>query len=347
MYLKNIRINDKMIKDKNLNNKLVSLMNRSKLTDLYSLLKSNVESFAAILVYHRVGIFQDKWSISTIAVLEFEKQMKYLKKTYNILDLEELVSLIKEKKAIPKKTVVITFDDGYLDNYTFAFPILKKYKIPATIFLTTGYVGSNKIFWWDKLGYIIFNTKIEKINLKDFGEIYPKSIRQSIQSFESFIEKFKNIPEEKRKDLIEELLNSTNVTIPKQIVKDTILSWDQVKEMAENGIKFGAHTVNHPILTQISMKNAENEIVNSKKDIEKHINEPVRTFCYPNGLSTDFNNEIKNLLEENDFSCALTLIPKMVTLNSDLFELGRIPPGEDFHTFKYCLSGLYSDISQG
>jgi peptidoglycan/xylan/chitin deacetylase (PgdA/CDA1 family) len=342
-----MRINDKMIKDKNLNDKFVSLMNRSKLTDLYSLLKSNVESFAAILVYHRVNIFQEKWSISTIEVKEFEKQMKYLKKSYNILDLEELVSLVKEKKAIPKKTVVITFDDGYLDNYKFAYPILKKYKIPATIFLTTGYIGSNDIFWWDKLGYILFNTKIEKIDLKDFGKIYPKSFKQSIQSFEGFIEKFKNIPDEKRKDLVEELIKSTNVAIPRQMGKDTILSWDQVKEMTDNGIKFGAHTVNHPILTQISLKNAEKEIVNSKKDIERHTSEPVRTFCYPNGLLTDFNSEIKQLLEENDFSCALTLLPKMVTQNSDLYELGRIPPGEDFHTFKYCLSGLYSDISQG
>jgi len=324
----------------------VSVTNRFGLLDLYSLIKSNLRSYVAILVYHRVGTIKDRWSVDTTDTIDFEKQMKYLLRTHKIISLEEMAKIILEKKALPKRAAVVTFDDGYKDNYTNAFPILKKYNIPATIFLTTGNIGTNNLFWWDKVEYILCNTKLKRFDLGDFGDISPPSGSNILKSLGEIMSRFNRIPEDKKRVLIDKLVKISDVDVPKNLGRDIIMSWDEVKEMNENGINFGAHTVTHPILTKVSPQQAKHEITKSKKDIEKRLNKPVTTFSYPNGLADDFNEEIKNLLKENGFICASTIIPKMTTKKTDLFELGRLPPGRNLNSFKFCISGLYSDIFQ-
>lgn len=322
----------------------VSVTNRFGLLDLYSLIKSNLRSYVAILVYHRVGTIRDRWSVDTTDTIDFEKQMKYLLRTHKIISLEQMAKIILERKTLPKRAAVVTFDDGYKDNYTNAFPILKKYNIPATIFLTTGNIGTNNLFWWDKVEYILCNTKLKRFDLGDFGDISPPSGSNILKSLGEIMSRFNRTPEDKKCVLIDKLVKISDVDVPKNLGRDIIMSWDEVKEMNENGINFGAHTVTHPILTRVSLQQAKHEITKSKKDIEKRLNKPVTTFSYPNGLADDFNEEIKNLLKENGFICASTIIPKMTTKKTDLFELGRLPPGRNLNSFKFCISGLYSDI---
>jgi len=319
----------------------VSFTNHLKLIDLYSFFKSNFNSYVAIICYHRIGNINDRWAIDTTDISDFEKEMRFLSKTHKIFSLEKLAKIINEKKVLPKKGAVVTFDDGYKDNYTQAFPVLKRYNIPATVFLTTSYIGTGNLFWWDKLDYILSNTKQKRFDLGDFGDIYPPSDKNKLKKHDEISIRFTKIPEDQKINLIDKLVEISDVDIPKNLGKDIIMSWDEVKEMNEEGISFGAHTVTHPILTKIPLEQAKNEIISSKKDIENRIDKPVTTFSYPNGLSDDFNNDIKNIIKENGFVCATTIIPKMTDKNSDLFELGRIPPGKNFNSFKFCLSGLY------
>jgi peptidoglycan/xylan/chitin deacetylase (PgdA/CDA1 family) len=124
------------------------------------------------------------------------------------------------------------------------------------------------------------------------------------------------------------------------------MSWDNIREMNENGLDFGAHTVTHPILTNLTLNQAKFEIVESKKIIEKKLNKTITTFCYPNGSPSDYNSDIIKILRDNGFLCAVTAIPKAVTLKSDMFELGRFPPGYDFKSFKLYISGLYSVLNR-
>jgi peptidoglycan/xylan/chitin deacetylase (PgdA/CDA1 family) len=325
-------------------NGIISIMDRFRLLDTYSLVKNNIRSQVAIIMYHRIGTNKDIWSIDTTYTSDFEKQMRYLKKTYEIISFEKLTQAILEKKTLPKRAAIVTFDDGYKDNYTEAYPILKKYEIPATIFLTTGYIETDNLFWWDKIGYVLCNTKLKKIELEDFGDISPISIDNIPYSLDIILEKFKKIPEDKKKKLIEILVQKSDVDIPRGVGKNLIMSWDNIGEMNENGINFGAHTVTHPVLTNLSLNQAKFEIIESKKNIEKRLDKTVTTFSYPNGLANDYNSEIVKILKENGFICSVTAIPKMVTSKSDLFELGRLPPGDSYKSFKFCISGLYSDL---
>ena len=323
---------------------IITLANRSGFINTYSHIKSNIKSKVIILVYHRVITDYKSWSIDTVDKTDFEKQMIYLQKTHDIITLDKLVYALVKKKPLSKKTIVITFDDGYKDNYTNAFPILKKYNIPATIFLTTGHIGTDNIFWWDKIGYIFNYSNQNIFDIEDFDFLKNNSIHNKPQTLTQVFKEFKKLPDDEKELFINKLIKKSKVDIPKNIGKNLIMSWEEVKEMNENGIDFGAHTVTHPILTNISLSQAKQEIIQSKIDIEKRLKTTVKSFCYPNGQADDFNNEIINIIRESGFNCAVTTIPKTVEPDANLFNLGRIPPGWDFDAFKFCISGLYSDL---
>ncbi|MCM8763342.1 MAG: polysaccharide deacetylase family protein, partial [Candidatus Omnitrophica bacterium] len=107
---------------------------------------------APILMYHSVCLKPNPKDKLTVSVDAFQRQMDFLKRNrYNVLPLENLVSLIKEKKRIPPKTIALTFDDGYKDNYTYAFAILKKYHFPATIFVIVNEIGRSDRLSWDEI----------------------------------------------------------------------------------------------------------------------------------------------------------------------------------------------------
>jgi len=120
-----------------------------------------------------------------------------------------------------------------------------------------------------------------------------------------------------------------------------ILSWDEVKEMNGEGVTLGAHSMTHPILTKVSPEQAKSEILDSKKNIEEKVNQPVTAFCYPGGK---FDRNMISPLEEGGFRCALTGISRIATLESNPYELERIVGGWTFDVFKAFLFGFYPDL---
>ena len=135
------------IQKQNLINPILKITNKLGFLDMYSNIRSYCKSQYIIFLYHRVGPNKSIWLPNSIDIYEFENQLRYLSKTYTFLSLDTLVRYIKKNRQLPNKVAVITFDDGYKDNYTYAFPILKKYNVPATIFLTTGYLNNGKLFY--------------------------------------------------------------------------------------------------------------------------------------------------------------------------------------------------------
>jgi len=328
-----------------ISNPIINVANRLGFLDTYSSLKGYCRSQITILMFHRVGPAKNAWLLPPTNTSDFEDQIKYLSKTHKILSLNELATCLRAGKPLAKRVAVVTFDDGYKDNYRYAFPILKKYKIPATIFLVTGHIDTGNLFWFDKIEYIIKNTKIKRLKLDGFGDFSLNPINNRLQSIFTIAEKLKKIEDEKKNHLIEKIINISKVDIPHDLGRDVILSWDEVKEMNEWGIDFGAHTISHPILTRVSLEQAKFEILQSKKDIEKRLGQSVYTFAYPNGTYEDFNTKILDIVRKSGFTCAVTTIPTTQASKTNLYELGRLDPGGSFLSFKFVVSGLYSDIN--
>ena len=327
-------------------NPIINVASHLGFLDTYSLLRGYCRSQITILMFHRVGPAKNAWLLPPTNTSDFEDQMKYLSKTHEILSLNELATCLRGGKPLAKKVAVVTFDDGYRDNYRYAFPILKKYKIPATIFLVTGHIDTGNLFWFEKIEYIIKNTKIKRLELDGFGDFSLNPIKNRLQSIFMIVEKLKKIEDGEKNHLIKKIINISKVDIPHDLGRDVILSWDEVKEMNEWGIDFGAHTVSQPILTRIALEEAKFEILQSKKDNEKRLGQSVKTFSYPNGNYEDFNTKIIDLVKESGFTCAVTTIPTIQASRMNLYKLGRLFPCWSLLSFKFIVSGLRSDASK-
>jgi peptidoglycan/xylan/chitin deacetylase (PgdA/CDA1 family) len=301
------------------------------------------KSQVAIFMYHRVSPRNDNWSYRPLSPQSFEEQIHYFCRNFEIISLVELTEYIRQGKSLPEKAVVITFDDGYKDNYLYAYPIIKKYHIPAMLFLTTGHIGKGNLFWWDKVSYIIQHAHINHINIDKLGSHPMQSEADKFQANYLIIERLKKIPEEEKNFLIEKLFNISGVVnIPSDVGQRLILSWDEVCEMNSDGIAFGAHSVSHPILINMPLEQAKWEIMQSKKDIEEKLGEEIGAFSYPNG---DSNIEISEFVQESGFTCAVSVLPsKLVSLKDNPYELSRIEPIEDSNKFKAMFCGFGEDL---
>ncbi len=198
-----------------------------------------------IMMYHRISL-ADESPMNTVSPKNFAKQMDFLKRNgYQVITMDDLIEGTKVRKKFPHKKVVITFDDGYRDNYKNAFPILKEYHFPAAIFLISDLTG----------------------------------------------------------------------------VSPNLLTWDQIKEMSQNGITFGSHTRHHVYLPEQSEAQLKDEIEGSKRVIEEHLGKPVYYFAYPSG---GFSEHIKSLVAMAGYKAAFSTNRGYDRYNIDLYELNRI-----------------------
>jgi len=283
-----------------------------------------------ILMYHKI----------TKDNAKFESQIKYLHNNYEVITFDELLKCYKNTKKLSKNTAIITFDDGYKDNYTVAYPILKKYNLPATIFLTTGHIDNNELLWWDKVSYIISKTKIKKVRLEGLGN-FSLSIKE--KAVRKIQKKLKNLDNDKKNSLLLQLEKELKVKIPKS--SNLFLSWNNVKEMSMNNISFGAHTVSHPILTRMSFNQAKHEIINSKNQIERVIDKKVSLFAYPNGTIRDMSTTIDEFLKKAGFKFALSTVYGLNKLGSFRLKRIGIDADDDIRLFRIKLLGIGRGIA--
>ena len=319
--------------------------NYSGFLDGYAFLRRKLtKSQVGILLYHRVCPSKDNWAVKPLSPLSFERQMEYFRRNYEILSLDRLVQYIKQGRPLPEKAVVITFDDGYRDNYLYAYPTLMKHGIPATIFITTGHIGSSRLFWFDEVNYLVQLSPLNQLELDELGSYHIETELDRFRTSSLIARRLQELPDERKRGLIEKLINTCQVDIPDNLGEDLFLSWDEVREMSEDGISFGAHTVNHPVLTNLPLEGARWEIMQSKKDIEEKLGKEVTAFAYPFG---PFNAEIAALVEESGFASAVTTELQLVNRKANPFALPRIGAIGDFNKFKGVFSGLYQDLRVG
>ncbi|MFZ3136173.1 MAG: polysaccharide deacetylase family protein [Thermodesulfovibrionales bacterium] len=314
----------------------------------------------AILMYHRVisekelsGYYIQPGMYVKNDV--FEMQMKFLKENFQILSFSELLNLWKDKKwDVTKRYCVITFDDGWLDNYIYAYPILKRYNIPATIFLPTSYIGTNQWFWPEKISYLLQYYFKNGIPLRQFtiplfvkeglGEITKDNKFQTLfsgkdEGVDSAIERCKGLPDEEINKLIASLCEALGQKIP---LERLLLNWNEIEEMSKNGISFGSHSCSHKILTKLDPKDLRSEIADSLHVLrEKRINS-VPVFCYPNG---DYSDSIIEQVKASGYQAAVsTLFGLEDGSPQNLFGLKRIGIHNDITStislFAYRISGI-------
>lgn len=280
-----------------------------------------------ILIYHNVAPQRDPFSIDTVTHKEFEAQVHHLCSCYTIYPLEFLIDEMRNGRVYDR-AIAITFDDGYQNLFHYAFPVLKKYNAPATVFLVSDLIDTPKRLWFDRA--LMFIKHYEKENLhieRDGVELRLKTNTEAgkIHAAQKLLEFLKHLPPRKRDMILKELEHEQShlhVDCPDK----QLLTWKQIEAMQKHGIAFGSHTKQHNVVTTLSQPELNQEIAGSKALIEAHLQRPVNLFAYPNGRSGDFNATARSLLKKYGFKAAVSTIRGLNTPSTDPFALRRFRP---------------------
>ena len=255
--------------------------------------------------------------------------MQVLREVFAVFFLDELV----ERAAsgdVPENAVAITFDDGYRDNYTNAFPILRELSLLATVFLATDAVDDNRLMWHDRVFDAFHRTRVDGL-VFDGTELPLTDLDEKHEALANVLAVLRSSTPSKRDESIDSLLERLGVTSPPGEGWDK-LAWDHVREMNDNGIRFGAHTLDHRGLSHVSEDEARRQIRDSKARIESELGATITDFAYPNGRAIDFDAGTKRILNEEGFHCAATTVAGANDSKSDPLALRRVGMwGDDPH----------------
>ena len=297
-----------------------------------------------ILAYHRVltqDELQKRYVQPAMYVLDtvFDMHLRFLQEHFKVLTLAELLE--RWRKRVwdwSQRYCVLTFDDGWLDNYLFAYPLLKKYGLPATIFLPTDFIGTYDWFWTEKLFYLL--EHVSSANLASArkaafwsqieralgGSGYARSTLNAFygnneHNFDQIVEECKKLPINTVEQLICNLSELFEIKFPEE---RAIVNWDEVALMSKDGISFGSHSCSHRILTKLNRHEIKRELEVSKLALQEgqmNINY-VPVFCYPNGM---YNEDIQGLVKDCAYEAAVGVRPGSEgEFPRDLFEIRRI-----------------------
>jgi len=308
---------------KSLRDKIVSTA-RSGLAGVFHIssgYRKRLRGKVVILMYHRVltseevacqAVQPGMYVLDTI----FAQQMDFLKRSFTVLSFRELLALwrdgIWDEHA---RYCVITFDDGWLDNYRHAYPVLKREGLPATIFLPTDYVGSDQWFWPDQIAYLLRTARVQGLYVKHFeqieallsellgpdGESSVKVLLREEGAADQLIERCKTFQKGQIQALVNSLAVGLGVSLP---VGRVVVNWDEVREMSQGGISFGSHSCSHRIMTTITPSEVSQELATSGQILERAGINYIPVFCYPNGNS---NAEIQAQAKAHGYEAAVSV----------------------------------------
>ena len=298
-----------------------------------------------VLTYHRViprgsGPAGQR-PPNTLFVDEFERQMAFLSDRYRVLNGDELRALIEGRRAATPYSAVITFDDGYENNYTHALPILQRHGLHAIFFVTTSFIGTKgRLFWFDRLDRLLSTVPPHEI-LVALIHLEPSLESASVAQIRRW---FKCLTHSHQSDVLDSL--ERRFERRAHPLEDTtcygMMSWDQVRELSSRGMTIGSHTANHQILSAVRPVEVQMEVVSSRERIQDETQQPCLYFAYPNGQRQDFRPADEEAVQDAGYLCAFTQIEGSIGGDSSLFALRRIPIPDvgDMRIFRSHLCGL-------
>jgi len=249
-----------------------------------------------------------------------------LKNCFEVIPLSDLISRLHMGENVCG-CCAITFDDGWRDNFTHAFGVLQEYQLPATVFLASNLIGTEKCFWPDQLA--LYLHPITQNNVAQPGNNILKFLREvpaakdEIAFLDNAIMVLKKWPPDKRDELLNSLRETSNCSAPTRL----LMNWDEVLAMHQSGlVDFGSHTANHVILDQVSLNEAQDEMAFSRREIEAHLGVRIKLFAYPNG---NFNSSLQLLVANNGFAGAVTTNSGWVARDTNALTLPRVGLHED------------------
>jgi peptidoglycan/xylan/chitin deacetylase (PgdA/CDA1 family) len=322
-----------------------------------------------ILLYHRVAdLPSDAWSLA-VTPAHFAEHLVVLRRYGNPLRLDHYVRA-RDSRTLPRRPIVLTFDDGYADNLHEAKPLLQRAEVPATVFVSTEYLGQIQEVWWDELDRLLLQpghvpptlglTIEGTTHSWDLGRdaTYSESAQRQYRAWRFWHERAPTVRHQvyrqiwhllqplshlsRQKTLME--LRQWSKATPQGRTTHRMMTPEEVRTLGAKGlVEIGSHTVTHPKLSAISAGMQRQELQQSKRRLEEILEHPVTSFAYPYGSRAMYTAETVSLVREVGYTCACANYPGLVESHHSVFELPRIRvhdwSGDEFerrlrHAFK-------------
>ena len=267
-----------------------------------------------VLAYHRVieyahpGFGSLRRNVSATPG-EFASQMEYAARRLDPISLDRLADFARGEADLPRRALLVTFDDGYRDNLEQALPIMERFGINPTVFLATDHIGTDRPFTWDAAAWCFEYTRLVRADLPVVGHRSWATLGEREAVLGAWVEALKGLPDADKDEAVARLPEVLEVEMPAGAFAGLYLSWDEVRSMAAAGVSFGGHTRRHPILTRVSPEGARAEIEGCRDHLAAELDGPPIAFAYPNGGHGDFDAGTVALLAGAGFELGFTLIP--------------------------------------
>jgi peptidoglycan/xylan/chitin deacetylase (PgdA/CDA1 family) len=271
----------------------------------------------------------------------FVRQMLHLQRGYRCLPLGEALRELRVG-ALTQPTACVTFDDGYLNNLTVAYPILEELGIPATVYVTTGFLDSRRTMWTTRLELALTQgpprtIRLDAVGLSEASVGTPRAASVAA----AVIDRLKLLPAEERARAAQDI--EAQCAEPRIPDSFQFMSWVDAARLAKSGlVSIGAHTVSHEITSRLSDDALEHEIGESVASIRARLGRPVASFAYPNGRSVDFDARSRMVLQRAGCESAVSTIEGLNARDVDAFALRRVVVGgaDSFDAFVLRCAGL-------
>lgn len=291
-----------------------------------------------ILTYHRFSRESHPFRVSAG---EFAAHLEYLAGHNRVLSLSEAIEFLRIGKTLPPNATVITIDDGYADAYEIAFPLLKKHKMPATVYVVTDFLDEKCWLWTDLTRHLLLQTKKESIEIRFENDKIESVLSDELQRLKlagRINARLKKMPDEFKNEKLGEIAASLTVKIPeKPGARFAPLTWENVREMETENVRSESHTVSHPILTRVAAEVLEFELKNSKKRLEEILERQIEHFCYPNG---SLQENVQRAVKKAGYKSATTTNYGFNGRPANFFLLNRIDAPAAIANFVQSVSGF-------
>ncbi|MDX2031941.1 MAG: polysaccharide deacetylase family protein [Blastocatellia bacterium] len=317
------------------------ILNVMRATGWFDLLRYAHRRQPLILTYHRFSDGDDPDKTSAAA---FAEQLDYLTAHYDVVPLGRLVSEMnagQPRARSGKGMAAITIDDGYRDTYEIAYPLLRKRSLPAMSYVVTEFADRHCWIWTDKARYLCARANPQWLTTRIGGheswlELGDEASRR--RTALRLNDLLKKLPEEAKESALERLAETLEVPLPRTPPEHLrSITWEQAREMDQNGVEIGSHTRTHPILTNITEEQLRRELYESRLRLEEELGRPVEHFCYPNG---DNDARVQREVARAGYRVAVTTVSGLNRRGDDPLTLHRIHTEHDLAHFLQSTCGF-------
>jgi len=295
-----------------------------------------VPSGAVILMYHSVQDQPEQFANSIgsgiiHATSIFERQMEIIARRFHPVRLDEILSFLKGEQNLPDRAVAVTFDDGFSDNFEVAAPILDRYGIRASFYVTADLIGTVKPPWYCRLRYAFGTSQMRQWRYPFNGKIHPLGDREERQvALLSAVDCCASLAGREQEEMVGQIESDLKARLASHSDGFRfMMSWDQLRRLARDGHIVGSHTLTHPNLAHVSSEGIlERELSDSKRQIEEAVGAPVVHFSYPHpGLMPQWSERTEVMAQRVGYCSAVTTTRGSVRAGAHPLHLNRVGAG--------------------